>query len=73
MTISCSFKSATNSGTFESATIVFKKNKYGSKHLRLPKLLRNAKKNSKKFKSITISFTFECTTNSRTADVRALY
>ena len=72
MTNSCTFKSATNSSTFESATIFFQKNKYGWKCLKLPKSSRNAKRISGIFKSTTISRTFECTTNSRTAEVQAL-
>ena len=63
-TISRTFKSATNSSTFESATIFFQKNKYGSKCLKLPKSSRNAKKKiygkiSRTFKSTTISRTFK--------------
>ena len=46
-------KSATNSGTFDSATIFFLKNKYGSKCLKLPKSSRNAKKNLEKL--VTLS------------------
>ena len=53
-TISRTFKSVTNSSTFESATIFFQKNKYGSKCLKF------LKSSSRTFKSTTISRTFEC-------------
>ena len=65
---SASIISASISGTFENKQ---KKNKYGSKCLKLPKSSRNAKKNFEKI-SHTISRTFKCTTNSRTAEVQAL-
>ena len=65
MTISRTFKSATNSSTFESATNFF--------CLKLPKSSINEKKNSGTFKSTTISRTFECTTNSCTVEVQAHY
>ena len=66
MTISCTFKSVINSGTFESAAIFFSF---------LDDLGNFKKKNkiSSTFKSTTISRTLECTTNSRTVEVQARF
>ena len=75
MTISRTFKSVTNSGTFESVTNFFKfffaflDDLVNFKHFE-PYFFFS--KISCTFKSTTISRTFECTTNSHTAEVQAL-